>query len=115
MSSAPAVKSIRDHMYVYEGARHGAARGALLGIAVLISAAATGVFHKIMGSEPTGPIFEGECPLGQFYNLSACVDLALPDLTFFATYFVSVTTMSGMAIGAVGGVVQSLFAKVHQE
>lgn len=102
--------------YIYRETRNGAVKGALAGVSFVSATAATGVFHgilergsRVIGNEPKWPIFEEDCQLEQFRNLSTCANPSL-SFTSFTAYVVGTTTLCGMAIGAISAA-KNVFAK----
>jgi len=109
--------------HAYQGARNGAGVGALVGTSIVSVTLASGVFqgllekgNRAIGNEPKWPLFEGDCQLEQFRDVSICTDQPLFDsFTSLTVYVIGVTTIGGMLFGAVSGAARSVFTKAHSE
>lgn len=121
MAAIPKTNSNSILTNAYQGARNGAVKGALAGVSVVSATlAAVGgcnlleIGNRAIGNEPKWPLFEGDCQLQQFRDLSVCTKPAFFDsFTFFATSVIGTTTVCGTVAGAVSGVAKSIFAKQH--
>lgn len=109
--------------HTYQGAQDGAFIGAGIGASIVSVTLANGIFQGVLeegsraiGNEPKWPLFEGDCQLEQFRDMSMCTNPPL--LTSFTSLTVCVfgtTIIGGILIGAVSGATRSVFAKAHLE
>jgi len=117
----PTGRSVFDSFY--QGARQGAADGALTGLfivsqllAVKGSSNVAEITYRALGREPQWPVFAEDCELVKFKSWTKCNneynnDGVLDNFSTYAVYIVGVSTLVGMAFGGVCSAAKKVLEK----
>lgn len=108
---------------IYQGAREGAANGAMSGSSLIALTCVVSTYYacseqinRMIGNAPQVPMFEGDCQLEQFRNSPTCTSSPVfESYTSLTIYVIGTTTLIGMIAGGVYGALRSTSPKSKTE